>query len=86
MILFCVCFVFHWYQPGEMDFLLDSVSTVIPHPRQFHHSHSTKNNPSILSAHKDSRLQTLVEMGKLITGASNGEFKWTVARGNHSPI
>lgn len=69
-----------------MDFLLYSVSTVIPHTRQLHHSHPTKNNPAILPTHKDSHLQTLVQMGKLIIGARYGEFKWTVAQGNHRPI
>lgn len=55
--------------------------TEIPHTKD--HALPTKNNPAIPFTQRDSGLQTLVQMGKLITWASTGEFEWTEARDNH---
>ena len=82
MTLFCFL---HRYQPTAVNSLRSNAS----HTQRLCNSNmptKLKITAAILSTQKVTHLQTLAQMGKLITRAGEGEFKWTEARDNRRPV
>lgn len=76
LFFYSLCWISCWIQHSHIS------HTAALQPN---HARQTKNNPAILSTQKDSRSQTLAQMGKLIMWDSKGECKWTVSWDNHRP-